>query len=322
MKTQMIDLIKEAYTDDQKFKSLENIYILYDQLQYCENLNEMASSLFEWLNKRYDVNNLNFSLFDMETNISSIILKEGGDFYLDGELSFYFIINTHTDLNAVVSFSASTQEHYDEINNYYNYIEASFFQISPILQNGIMKKHHIESSSIDSVTHVYNRKYLVEHIHKMTTLSNKKDESITFLMIGIDHFKAVIDEFDYDIGDKVLIELAKTIHSNIKDFDIVARLTGDEFLVAILNVSETDLAEKIARRIIDQFAQTETVVDDETNQILKKTICIGISAYPDDNDDINQVLKNADRSLYEAKNRGRGEVFSYIKEDIQSIDLF
>ena len=48
-------------------------------------------------------------------------------------------------------------------------------------------------------------------------------------MIGIDHFKAVIDEFDYDVGDKVLIELAKIIHSNIDEFDMVGRLNGDEF---------------------------------------------------------------------------------------------
>ena len=54
-------------------------------------------------------------------------------------------------------------------------------------------------------------------------------------MIGIDHFKAVIDEFDYDIGDKVLIELAKIIHSNVNEFDMVGRLNGDEFLVSILN---------------------------------------------------------------------------------------
>ena len=322
MKSQMIELIKEAYNDKGKFKSLENIYNLYEQLQYCENLNEMAQNLYDWLNNSYNINNLNFSLFDMETNQSDIVFKIGSEFFLDGELSFYFIINTHTELNAVLSFTANTKEHYNKINDNYNYIEAAFFQISPILQNGIVKKHHIESSSFDSVTHVYNRKYLIEHIHKLTTLSHTKEENITFLMIGIDHFKAVIDEFDYDVGDRVLVELAKVIHGNINDFDIVARLTGDEFLVAILNAPKTSLAENIAKRIIEQFSKTETVVNDETDQTLKKTICIGISSYPKDDNDINKVLKNADRSLYEAKNRGRGEVFSYIKEDIQSIDLF
>jgi two-component system, cell cycle response regulator len=322
MKAQMIELIREAYSNDAKFKSLENIYTLYEQLQYCENLNEMALNLYNWLNQNYDINNLNFSLYDMETTQSTTIFKTGGEFFLDGELSFYFIINTHTELNAILSFTANSNIHYDKVNDDYNYIEAAFFQISPIIQNGIVKKHHIESSSIDSVTHVYNRKYLITHIRKLTALSNKKEENITFLMIGIDHFKAVIDEFDYDIGDKVLIELAKVIHGNINDFDIVARLTGDEFLVALVNTSSSTVALDIAQKIIDKFAQIEVTVNEETQQTLKKTICIGISSYPDDSDDINQVLKNADSFLYEAKNKGRSKIAVYTVEEESSIDLF
>ena len=235
MKNEMMELIKKAIVNHTKIKSLENIYDLYDQLQYSENLNETADSLSDWLASRYKVDNISFSLFDMENNLSSDILKKGSEFYLDGEFSFYFIINTHTEINAIVAFSASNQEHYDTINNDYSYIEAAFFQISPILQNGIMKKHHIEASSIDSVTNVHNRKYLIQHINKIISLSHKEEKNIAFLMVGIDRFKAVIEEFDYDIGDKVLIELAKVIHTEIKDFDIVARLTGDEFLVALIS---------------------------------------------------------------------------------------
>jgi len=322
MKNQIMELIKEACKDKSKYKSLENIYSLYAQLQYCENLNEMATNLFNWLNVNYEINNLNFSLFDMEKNLTTTIFKTGGEFFLDGELSFYFIINTHTEVNAVLSFTANSKEHYHDINTHYDYIEAAFFQISPILQNGIVKKHHIEASSIDSVTHVYNRKYLIEHIHKLTTLSNKTEKNIVFFMIGIDHFKAVIDEFDYDIGDKVLVELAKVIHGNIKDFDIVARLTGDEFLVALVNIPSQDEIINIAQKIIDEFAELEIIVDEDTDQKLKKTICIGISSYPSDNEDINQVLKNADTFLYEAKNKGRSQIAVYKKEDVSSIDLF
>ncbi len=322
MKNTIMTLIKEACKDEEKLKLLENIYVLNEQLQYAESIDEMATNLYNWLNKAYNITNLDFSLFDMDRNISNRVLKIGDEFFLDGELSFYFIINTHTELNAVLSFTAISNEHYEMISNNYPYIEAAFFQISPILQNGIMKKHYIESSSIDSITHVYNRKYLIEHILKITSLSNKEGDAITFLMIGIDHFKAVIDEFDYDVGDKVLIELAKAIHSNINEFDIVARLTGDEFLVALTNITVSISPSKIARKIIDQFSLVEVVVDDATNQVLKKTICIGISSYPSDGETINQVLKNADAFLYEAKNKGRGKVALYTAKDNSSIDLF
>jgi diguanylate cyclase (GGDEF)-like protein len=141
-------------------------------------------------------------------------------------------------------------------------------------------------------------------------------------MVGIDRFKAVIDEFDYDVGDKVLIELAKVIHSNIKEHDIVARLTGDEFLIALINLNDTDKAVQIAQKIIEQFSKTPIVVNEKTKQVLHKTICVGISSYPKDNNDINQVLKNADNFLYEAKNKGRGKYAIYTPEDDGKVELF
>ncbi len=322
MKKEMLALIKQAITDQTKIKSLENIYDLYDQLQYSENLNEMADDLFRWLNFKYNVHNLTFSLFDMEKNFSTAILEKGEEFYLDDQYSFYFIVNTHTETNAVIAFNANNEKEYKAIYDDYVFIEAAFFQISPILQNGIMKKHHVEASSIDSVTNVHNRKYLIDHINKVISLSNKEDKGIAFLMIGIDRFKAVIEEFDYDIGDQVLIELAKVIHSQIRDFDIVARLTGDEFLVALVDISSKEVALQIAQSIIDKFANIEVVVNKETQQTLKKTICIGISFYPEDSNDIQQVLKNSDMFLNEAKNKGRSKYAVYKKEEESSIDLF
>ena len=322
MKDKMINLIKLATKDSSKLAQLENMYGLYDQLQYSEDLNEMAENLVYWLCINYKVENVNLSLFNLENETTTSILKKGKDFFLDGKFSFYFIINTHTEINAVVSFAVETQEEYDAINDNRDFIDVSFFQISPILQNGIMKKHRIEASSIDSVTNVHNRKYLIEHIHKIISLSNKTEENISFLMVGIDRFKAVIEEFDYDIGDQVLIELAKVIHKNIKDFDIVARLTGDEFLVALVNLKSTEDANNVAIRLIDEFSKVEIVVDEETKQTLKKTICVGISSFPQDSNDINQVLKNADNFLNEAKNKGRSEVAIYKEEDNSTIDLF
>ncbi|MEA3383939.1 MAG: GGDEF domain-containing protein [Campylobacterota bacterium] len=322
MKETMIELIKSACKNEEKLESLTNIYRLYDQLQYSENLNEMADTLFEWLKSKYNVTNMSFSLFDMNDNTTTVILKKGSEFFLDGELTFYFIVNTHTDINGVFSFAAVSKEHYESINKDNELLEATFFQITPIIQNGIMKKHHIEASSIDSVTNVHNRKYMINHIHNLVKLSKYKSESITFLMVGVDHFKAVIDEFDYDIGDLVLIELAKVIHSNIKEFDVVARLTGDEFLVALVNQTNTTKAQDVAQKIIDEFANTRVIVNDDTGQILQKTICVGIASYPQDDSDIDTVLKYADNFLYEAKNKGRSSYAVYTDEDEGFIDLF
>ncbi len=166
MKREMIKLIQDVIKDNSKLYSLENIYELYDQLQYSENLKEMAETLCYWLKLKYNISNINFSLFDLDTEESTLLLKTGKDFHPDDQFAFYFIINTHTYMNAIVSFCSDDEETFKLLEKNQPIIDAAFFQISPLLQNGIIKKHHIEASSLDSVTNVYNRKHFINHLKK------------------------------------------------------------------------------------------------------------------------------------------------------------
>ena len=321
MKTNMLELIKKSSINND-YTDLDNIYTLYEQLQYASNIKEMAQDTYKWLNVTYKIDNVNFSLFDTEKNSKEMIFIEGEEFYLDDTLSFFFIINTHTNLNAIISFNASSKIHFKMIEEKYDVIQSSFFQISPIIQSGILKKNFIDSSSIDSVTNVSNRKHFIENLNKHLILAGNKESKVFFLMIGIDHFKAVIDEFDYDIGDKVLVELAKSIHSNIKEYDSVARLTGDEFLVAITSTQSKHEILKISDHIIEDFAKVEVSVDDK-GHTLKKTICIGIDSFEGTKEcSLDETIKNADIALYEAKNKGRSQVFYFQKEQSSSVELF
>ena len=324
MKNKILELIKSSATNEEDYKSLVSIFNLHDQLQYAANIKQMGEDIFTWLNKEFNIDNLTFSLFDVNKNYKEVILKKGEEFYLDDDLSYFFIINTHTSLNATVSFSATSKVHFKILEIKYDIIEAAFFQVSPIIQSGILKKNFIESSSLDSVTNVYNRNYLIENLTTHLRLSNNKQNEIYFLMIGIDHFKAVIDEFDYDIADKVLIELAKVIHSNINEFDMVGRLNGDEFLVSILNNTSEHQAEELAKKIISDFAEISILVDEEKKQSLKKTICVGFEIYRLNSDiTITDCIKNADIALYEAKNKGRSQLFKFSDLSAEdTIDLF
>ncbi len=319
MKKNILNLIKSSATNKEDYKALEDIFILYDQLQYASEIKQMSVDIYNWLNNTYKIDNVIISLFDLEKNVKEDIFIKGNSFYLDDNLAFFFVINTHTNLNALVSFCASTKEHFEKINNNYAIIESGFFQISPIIQNGIIKKNYIESQSLDSVTNVYNRHYLIQTLNKQIILSGKDYRQIYFLMIGIDHFKAVLDEFNYDIGDKVLIELAKVIHTNISEFDLVARLSGDEFLVSILSTSNENDIIKICKQIIYDFEQVSVKVARNPDQFLKKTICIGYDMYMYSNEkSIDNTIKNADIALYEAKNKGRGQLFNF--KDLKAED--
>ncbi|ABV67558.1 GGDEF domain protein [Aliarcobacter butzleri RM4018] len=314
----ILELIKQSATDENAFKSLESIFNFYEQLQYATNIKQVAEDIFIWLNKDFDVNNLIFSLFDINKSIKEDILIKGKEFYLDDDLSHFFIVNTHTNLNATVSFCATSQEHSKFLEEKYQTIEAAFSQVSPIIQNSILKKNFIDSLSLDSVTNVYTRDYLIKMLSERIRLLESEQNEMYLLMIGIDRFKAIIDEFNYEIGDKVLIELARVIHSNISEFDMVGRLNADMFLVSLNDCNEIQAC-NIAKKIISDFSEIDILVDKRSGQTLKKTICIGLERYlPNYNISLDDSIKNADTALYEARNKGRGQFFKF--SDLKSED--
>jgi diguanylate cyclase (GGDEF)-like protein len=322
MQNKIVKLINKTKQTTKDKESLMKMFKLYDDLQFCSDLHEMVEYLFAWLKDNYSIENIHFSLYDIDKDIHSLFAKEGRDFILEDQYSYFFIINTHTDLNAVVSFCLDDIEQYNYIKQQYDYIDAIFFLISPILQSGIIKMHYVETTSIDTVTKVHNRNFLRKYINKIFELRNNEQKNITFLMIGIDRFKAVIEEFDYVIGDKVLVELSKVIHEEIDDLDIVARLVGDEFVVALTKANSQEYVLDVANNIVNKFAKREIIVDPKTKQKLKKTVCIGISSYPQDGDDIMKVIKNADNFLTEARNKGRSQIAVYKKELESPLELF
>ena len=321
MRNSIIELIKQSASDKVAFETLDSIFKLYEQLQYSSNLNQLASDIFLWLEEEFAIKNMVFSLFDINKNNKTDILAKGDKFYLDDDLSQFFIINTHTNLNATISFCASSEEHSLFLENKYNSIEATFFIISTIVQNAILKKNFIDSASLDSVTNVFSSHYFIENLSSYLKLSNNKQNEIFLLMIGIDRFKAVVDEFNYEIADKVLIELARVIHSNINEFDIVGRLETDTFLVSILSNDDENQACEVAKRIISDFSKARIIVDEENRQTLQKTVSIGFEKFVlNSNMSLDDAIKNADIALVEAKNKGRGEFLKFSK--INSSDNF
>lgn len=98
----------------------------------------------------------------------------------------------------------------------------------------------------------------------------------------------------------------------LKLSDILGRLGTDEFLVSILNNSSEKQIEELALKIIEDFANTDIVVNDTNNQTLKKTICIGMDKFVLNSEKtINESIKHSDIALYEAKNKGRSQFLKY-----------
>ncbi|OUR74760.1 hypothetical protein A9Q76_00285 [Arcobacter sp. 31_11_sub10_T18] len=281
---------------------------------------EIYEELKSWLYTVYKIHNIKITI----TNIDGcdLIFHNGKEYDIDSGLSLNFSIDINTESSIMFSFLCDNEEHFKEIDERYIYLNTIFYVITPLINTTFLEEKVKDTSVKDPITGLYNRKYLLEHLEKMLPLARREQKNVAFLMVGIDHFKAVIDEFDYEIGDKVLIELADTLQEDIRTSDIVIRLDADEFLVVLANVQSKESAASVAQKLVESFGKREVDVNSYTGQTLKKTICVGISMYPDDSTSIDQILKNSDISLYEARNKGRSQVLVFNQDQESSVDLF
>jgi diguanylate cyclase (GGDEF)-like protein len=123
-------------------------------------------------------------------------------------------------------------------------------------------------------------------------------------MLDLDEFKAINDQYGHEAGDKMLQCIANTLLENIRETDLLARLGGEEFSVMLPNTATTDafnLAERLRLAVEKAFIQVE-------GQNVSVTVSIGVASYIQGITHINELLKNADTAMYQAKSQGRNRV--------------
>ncbi len=151
----------------------------------------------------------------------------------------------------------------------------------------------------DSLTGLLNRNYIKIKCEDFLN-SEGADGEHAFFMIDVDNFKRVNDTYGHNVGDAFLIELASILKSSVRHEDIVGRLGGDEFILFIKNTPNKDITKKRALQILEKV-KTLTSVPSE----LKPTISIGISHYPENGSNMEELYVNADVALYKAKSNGK-----------------
>jgi diguanylate cyclase (GGDEF)-like protein len=308
--------------DELKVK-MDSLFSLVEWLESdYTDFDKFFSKIAMWLSKEYKIRHVKIAIHNKSTENIIVVFHKGKEFDINDDLVFTNHIELDDFENVFFSFCADNNEHQEFLYNNISQISLIIHTIRHSIQNAVLYKESKENSLKDHITGLYNRVFLVEHLHKMLPLALREGKQIAFLMVGIDHFKAVVDEFDYKIGDRVLIALANTLKKNIRESDLVVRLDADEFLVVLANVKDEDSTIAVALKLIQKFSEVEVDVNVYSGQKLKKTICVGISMYPNDSTSIDQILKNADISLYEARNLGRSKVLRFHKEQEGMVDLF
>ena len=288
------------------------VIALNDHLVGLTKLDDIFEYLSSYLKKDLSVNKLlvsinNTEIFSNCEENATLLQKE-----------ILIKLNLNDKLKVKVFYDKKEE---NNILSIASLLEMTFNITAQTIYNKYLEYKLLEMTLKDSLTGLYNRQYIDEYLKSILPLSQREDKKMAFLKVGIDHFKAVIDEFDYAIGDKVLKELAKSLEQSIRKSDIAARIESDEFLIVLHNISNENNAIMIADKIINNFKNAKVVVNEETNQILMKTICTGISIYPDDAQRIDDIFRSSDIALYEARNKGRSQYFKFQKE-AENIELF
>ena len=173
---------------------------------------------------------------------------------------------------------------------------------------------------VDHLTKLKNRQSFDEDMKNFIPLALREEMNLGVLIVNIDRFRAVNDEHGTKFGDDFLKLYANVIKETIRNSDIAVRFGGGEFLIVLVNVLDEEKTLEIAEKIKNRL--TETYLISPNNDQFKKTVCIGISMFPEDSKDINEVIKKAEMALIDAKDMGRNNIVRYFEPDSGEIDLF
>lgn len=166
------------------------------------------------------------------------------------------------------------------------------------------RKHLEELANTDSLTQLYNRRRTLEMLSLQIDLANRHQHDLSVAMIDLDHFKLVNDQFGHAAGDQVLKAFASLCLKTFRHTDIVGRVGGEEFLIALPH-TEIDAA----RQVIDNLRLATRALPEQFNfPQLNVSISCGLCLV-DQSVDIEEIIAAADRALYEAKQQGRNRVY-------------
>jgi diguanylate cyclase (GGDEF)-like protein len=153
----------------------------------------------------------------------------------------------------------------------------------------------------DPLTRLPNRSLFRDRVQQAFSHAKREGSKVGLLYLDLDNFKYVNDSLGHPVGDSLLQQVAERIQACVRESDTVSRLGGDEFAVALPDLKSKSPIEGIGRKILDSVAKPIEL----DGQVLRVSFSIGASAYPDDGDDFDTLLKNADTALYQAKAEGK-----------------
>ena len=241
--------------------------------------------------------NYDISALDGYDNIFNIIKEKGS---WSGEVR-----NKHKNGYIYPSYLTGNSV-FDDNGNTVNYI-ATFSDITKLKESEKRLEflaHH------DILTKLPNRVLLKDRVTHAMQMANRENNMVAICFIDLDNFKKINDSYGHAYGDDVLVQVTKRIKKSLRNIDTLSRVGGDEFILLVEGLKNTN--EVI--NIINKLKNTLEAPFISNNKKFFLTASIGISMYPEDSLDSDELIKNADIAMYEAKDAGKNTFKFYTKE--------
>ena len=166
----------------------------------------------------------------------------------------------------------------------------------------------------DVLTKLPNRALFVDRFNQAIAHSDRTSQQLAICFLDLDDFKLVNDHYGHEVGDQLLIEVAQRITTSIREEDTVSRQGGDEFALLLNDIVSFDECKQTIERIHHALAQPY-IIDGYPHKI---SASAGVTLYPDDDSDIDTLLRHADQAMYRAKQAGRSQYYLFNTEQDQA----
>lgn len=192
------------------------------------------------------------------------------------------------DLTVFVTYKAG------RISNY-------VFVLSDVSEKRKAEKHFQYLAYYDSLTSLMNRNMIQESINMAIKTAKENAQKLAIIFLDIDDFKEINDTHGHNVGDLVLKAFAKQLKRSLRSDDIIGRLGGDEFIIAIRRQKDIDNIEFIVSKLLKKLNNPINI----QKQSFTVTSSVGISIFPDNGKNFDNLIQHADRALYKAKGIGK-----------------
>lgn len=299
----------------------------YEKLRQKDKLIELQSKFFTNAHEGILITDQNNKIIDLNPAFEKVtgytkeeligkdpmIFKSGehdSEFYRDlwnklhteGSFQGEIINKKKNNQNYVQNVSIFT------LKNEYNTIENYFAIVSDITEKHITQQKLYFYANFDSLTKLPNRHSFYEKLKSIAASSKRNQTKFALIYIDLDDFKKINDSLGHDYGDKLLIIFSSIIKRHLRQNDIFARVGGDEFVIIMDNIKSINSVLRLFNRILKSLHEP---IEIKHHQNYKINASFGISIFPDDSTQIDELVKFADLAMYESKTLGKNRYTFY-----------